>query len=348
MANVPSSADNLDLENQSLSSIFQEGLDLYNNLGKIDEPTNSPSVQANIKKAIHLFENATRLVSLTGLFSTNESIEEVATEDLRFLLLPALLGALCLKITSRDRKDITNVSEIYYKDFLQRCNDYGLSNYKFHDEKPSDANTQKTDLEEITVAINSRAGKIQRFKEQKELKAKLEQLKCNMENENADDEIKRNYFLTMIKLFIYEAIDELSSILSEKQILEHMAQINKDVQIKPKRPPPPPLKPVIITRDEVQKAVFGAGYPALPVMSVQEFYEKRVQDGIFPNPNATNKPLCLQDATPEDISLRDTQEEEEKEKKQEEDDPDFLQHMRETDEFKDDHRRGWGNRMNRS
>lgn len=40
-----------------------------------------------------------------------------------------------------------------------------------------------------------------------------------------------------------------------------------------------PLKAVIITKDEVQKHVFGYGYPSLPRMSVQEFYDSRVQDG---------------------------------------------------------------------
>lgn len=39
-------------------------------------------------------EKATRLASLIGLFSTNESIDEIATSDLQFLLLPALLGSL--------------------------------------------------------------------------------------------------------------------------------------------------------------------------------------------------------------------------------------------------------------
>lgn len=106
-----------------------------------------------------------------------------------------------------------------------------------------------------------------RFKEQKELKSKLADLKTNMENEHADEEIKRNYFLTMVKLFIYEAIDELNSIDMEKPILEHMANMKKDEKPTLKRPPPP-LKPIIITKDEIQKAVFGAGYPSLPTMTV--------------------------------------------------------------------------------
>lgn len=93
-------------------------------------------------------------------------------------------------------------------------------------------------------------------------------LKKNLENEHADEDIKRNYFLTMVKLFIYEAIDELNSIDMEKPILEHMANMKKDEKPKELKRPPPPLKPIIITRDEVQKAVFGAGYPSLPTMTV--------------------------------------------------------------------------------
>lgn len=39
-------------EKESLSEIFKEGLDLYNHLGKIDEPTNSVAVQVSKKRTI--------------------------------------------------------------------------------------------------------------------------------------------------------------------------------------------------------------------------------------------------------------------------------------------------------
>jgi len=37
-----------------------------------------------------------------------------------------------------------------------------------------------------------------------------------------------------------------------------------------------------------------------------------------------------------------------KEKKEEKDDPEYLERARAMDEYKDMHRRGWGNRANRS
>ncbi|XP_023024918.2 immunoglobulin binding protein Tap42 [Leptinotarsa decemlineata] len=332
---------------ESLSSIFKKGLESYNNITNSDQPTNSPDMQISIKRTMKTFEDATRLVSLAGIFSNNESIDEVSTSDLQYFLLPALLGSLNLKLTSGERKDIVDVAEIYFKDFLLRCNAYNLSNYQ---DKKTDEKLNKTELEQLLTAVNTRANKIQRFKEQKELKSKLGDLKKNIENEHVDEEIKREYFITMIKLFIHEAIEELNSIDMEKPILEHMDNMKKDDKIQPKRALPPPLRPIIITKDEVQKAVFGAGYPSLPTMTVNEFYDKRVAEGIFPDPNKKKTvPTSLQEAALAGMSLnQDEKEEELKDKLIEEDDEENIARMRAKDEFKDDHRRGWGNRMNRS
>lgn len=108
------------------------------------------------------------------------------------------------------------------------------------------------------------------------MKNHLENLRTNVQNEQADEQIKRQYFLTMIKVTIHEVVDELESVKMEKPILEHMAKMSLEKNKPSKRPPPPPLKPIIITKDEVQKAVYGAGYPSLPTMTVDEFYTKRV------------------------------------------------------------------------
>jgi immunoglobulin-binding protein 1 len=73
------------------------------------------SSQDNIKKCIGLMEDSTRLVSLTGVFSSNEGIEEVATEDMKYFLLPYLLGQLMQKLCNVDRKEVVQTAEVYYK-----------------------------------------------------------------------------------------------------------------------------------------------------------------------------------------------------------------------------------------
>jgi immunoglobulin-binding protein 1 len=82
-------------------------------------------------------------------------------------------------------------------------------------------------------------------------------------------------------------MDEISSLQQEKNILQHMEKLREESDVPqgqrpPSRRPPPskkPLKPVIITKDQAMKQVFGAGYPSLPVLTVDEFYEQRVKQG---------------------------------------------------------------------
>ncbi|GLV45768.1 Two A-associated protein of 42kDa [Carabus blaptoides fortunei] len=341
---------------ENLSKIFQEGLDLFNNIDKTDEPTNSSEVQANVKRAMGLFEKATKLASLAGLFSVNESIDEVSTSDLQYMLMPALLGTLSLKITNGDRKEIVDVAEIYFKDFLQRCNDYGLSDYTFKDAQASSSNqvANMSELAQLSGMVHTRHNKIQRFKEQKELQSKLNDLKLNMANKNVDDEIKRQYILTMVKIFIFKSIEELDSIEMEKPMLAHMELMkNSDNAAKVVKKEPvrsKPLRPVIITKDDVQKAVFGLGYPSLPTLTVKEFYDQRVRDGVFPDPTKAKSgpPRSLQEAALAGVELDDEPEVVDEERRIENDDAEMLQRMRDKDEYKDEHRRGWGNRMNRS
>lgn len=240
---------------------------------------------------MRIFEDATRLTSLAGVFSSNESVDEVATENLRLFLLPALLGTLALRLTVSNRIEVVETSDTYFRDFLQRCNDYGISNVEI----PPPASIQPDDAEhavnkrpmfDLIGAARNRASKIQKFKEQKALEEELSKLVKVVKSECVDEDVKRDYYLKLIKSYVSKAEEDLDCLQSEKQILAHMKSVKKDAgntesKKKFKSPPCKPLMPVIITRDEVQKAVFGAGYPSLPTMTVQEFYDKRVQDGMY-------------------------------------------------------------------
>lgn len=47
---------------------------------------------------------------------------------------------------------------------------------------------------------------------------------------------------------------------------------------------PAPKAPFIITKDALQAQVFGAGYPSLPVYSIEQFYDKLSCEGHVPKP----------------------------------------------------------------
>lgn len=131
-----------------------------------------------------------------------------------------------------------------------------------------------------------RNAKLRRYQQEKDLESRLSALKKNLDNLNIDDEVKREYFVTLVKLYAVRIIEDLSLLETEKAILERMKEVepmhplaSESQKTQRQRTPAPKLQPIIITRDEVQKKVFGAGYPSLPVLTVQEFYEQRVKDG---------------------------------------------------------------------
>lgn len=116
------------------------------------------------------------------------------------------------------------------------------------------------------------------------MESRLETLRKNLSNPNIDDEIKREYFVTLVKLYVNLSIEEVSMLASEKPILEHMKNTGKAETMtshvsRKQKPSATKLQPIIITRDELQKKVYGAGYPSLPVLTVQEFYDQRVKEG---------------------------------------------------------------------
>lgn len=95
---------------------------------------------------MRMFEDATKLVSIVDMFSDNETFEEVATENIKYFLLPALLGKLATKICgSDDRLHLVKVTEIYFVDFLKRLKIYGLTDVeipKINDEKKEAGDNQ--------------------------------------------------------------------------------------------------------------------------------------------------------------------------------------------------------------
>ncbi|XP_022195635.2 immunoglobulin-binding protein 1 isoform X2 [Nilaparvata lugens] len=352
---------------QKLSGLFDEGWDLFQKINDTKEATNSLNVQRDVKRCMQILENATQLTSLASVFSSNESIEEIATNDVKLLLLPALLGSLTLNLCNRERErsEIVQTAEIYFRDFLQRCKDYSVGG-EFEIPAPRPVDDVEDDARaandgrpkpmfDMEGAARRRASKIKQYHEQKALDAEIESMRQALKTSD-NEEMKRKYYLNVIRSYVSKALEDLDALEAEKQILKFMAKAVKDGEVPAREerrkggnhPQPKPLRPIIITRDEVQKKVFGLGYPSLPTMTVQEFYDKRVRDGDFPDPGQM-KERCLQDIASKE-NARDAEEEEraEKERKEESDDADYLARARRMDEYKDEHRRGEGNRYNRS
>lgn len=139
------------------------------------------------------------------------------------------------------------------------------------------------------------------------------------------------------------SLDELRVLLQRQSI-----DSNNDEDI-PRRmgpsPPSRPLKPLVITRDQLQAKAIGLGYPSMPTMTIDEFYESLAQRGLAPTPEQAKEMASgpkfptAQDLEKEDVA---------KERLVDKDDSDMLAYLRSKDDFQDDHHRGEGNRHNRS
>ncbi|XP_022088421.1 immunoglobulin-binding protein 1-like [Acanthaster planci] len=331
-------------EAPKLSEIFEDSWRIKQELDNVDKPTNSKSYQDTLQKAIKMLEQATVMVSQLNLFSSNEQLEELPTTDIRYLLLPALLGCLSLKVTEEDRLTVVERSKTYFIDFLRRCRQYGVTEEEIPEDPEPRPHPPKGRPDLMAMQAN-REDKIRRYKEAKEMEKRMKALGAHAEMRNKPEDVQREYYVLCLKKWVGTALEELAGIQQEMEILHHMARMKSRQEQgtnaepePPKEKPRQPMKPFILTRDAIQAQVFGAGYPSVPTMTLEEFYQKEIAEGkILPN---------SQNPTP--VSQREEAERKEQEKEEaiERDDPEALRKAREWDDFKDTHKRGCGNREN--
>lgn len=237
----------------------------------------------------------------------------------------------------------------FYRDFLKRCADYEI--YEPNPNTPvvkssTDSSDEKAAL---TAMVLERNYKLEKYRQKKELDDEIKKLKIVMKQDHVDDEVKRDFYEKLLKLSVIDAQEELAMIDQEKQILEYQRNHPEQMAEKAPRRQVKPLKPIIITKDLAQKAVYGLGYPSLPTMTVSEFYDQRVRDGIFPDPKAARNQNSLQERAMGSYTAQEEEQQDiEQEFKLDVDDDYELARARAKDDYKDDHRRGEGNRYNRS
>lgn len=328
-----------------LSELFDQGWGALEELENTHEPLASIGVQERLQRAIRSLESASRRVAQLELFSRNEELEEVCTSELKYLLLPALLGALTLKQTSRERRlEIVQTARAYFLDYLQRCKNYSVS--KFHMPKACEESEEEHPVlsappglgqPNLVAMAAQRQAKIERFRQKKELESQMEIAKKAVDSGQADEDATRHFYLLQLRRWINLSLEEVESIDQELPILRNMGVLQRSTP--PTQPIRPPMKPFILTKDTVQAQVFGAGYPSLPTMTVDEWYSQHQKHGVLPDQGIPRR-VAVEDRDAAEVQ------EEEKERQDERDDEESLRKARSWDDYKDSHRRGYGNRHN--
>nr|XP_055194420.1 immunoglobulin-binding protein 1 isoform X2 [Nyctereutes procyonoides] len=176
-----------------------------------------------------------------------------------------------------------------------------------------------------------------RYKQKKEVEHRLSALKSAVESGQADDERVREYYLLHLRRWIGISLEEIESIDQEIKILREKDSSKEESTSYSSHQDRPPMKPFILTRNVAQAKVFGAGYPSLASMTVNDWYDQHQKYGVLPDQGVAK-------TTPE--LKRGTQQQEDQEQKEDEDDEQMLHRAREWDDWKDTHPRGYGNRQN--
>ncbi|XP_069842037.1 immunoglobulin-binding protein 1 [Dendropsophus ebraccatus] len=335
-------AEETEPELPKLSELLDKGWQILEEIEDSSQPAGVREVQDKVKRGLGMLEEATRMVSQLQLFSSNEDLDEISSTDIRYLLLPALLGALTLKqVDLSHRLQHLEAARLYFLDFLKRCHDYKVSKFNLpgqeeavQGEDEPVRNTRAGIPPSLTAMAIQRQAKIERYKQRKELENKLSSLKESVKSGTADEEQVREYYLLHLRHWVCIALEEVESIDQELPMVKARAMMKGADVTQPPRPTRPPMKPFILTRDALQAKVFGAGYPSLPTMTVDDWYEQHRSKGVLPDQGVSSRP------TDEEQEAAD------RERKEEQDDPDSLQKARNWDDWKDTHPRGYGNRKN--
>lgn len=171
-----------------------------------------------LEDAIKLFEDTRNLIRQMSLFSNNESIEDVNTAEIRFLLVDYYLAVLVQQRRVTDRRLMLQQAKELYIIFLQRCLDYGIADQSEKSQMDqvlgphvagADDNSSPRDAGQV------RADKIKRYKHEKALE---ERLRASADTD--DEELARKTSILVLHISISKTLHDMENLSQELAILE--------------------------------------------------------------------------------------------------------------------------------
>ncbi|KAL5803481.1 hypothetical protein ACOSQ3_031939 [Xanthoceras sorbifolium] len=213
------------MEDLPLPALFEEARKIH------QAATESGGDQEAVKKGCEILEKCEDMISKLGLFSANETKDEISTSNIKYILVPYYLGELIEKVAQDDRLQILKASLAKLKEFLSFCETMEL----VPEEELGTSGQAGTN-----TFVDRRARKVARFKRQRAAESKLLEIKERKERrgrstkaaalstpveageEDAlddDGEEEREAWLTTISLAICKAYDLLEMLKKEEEML---------------------------------------------------------------------------------------------------------------------------------
>ncbi|KAH8487647.1 hypothetical protein Peur_069044 [Populus x canadensis] len=214
------------MEDLPLPSLFDQASKIH-----LKSTESGSSDKELVKKGIEALENCEEMISKLGLFSSNETKEDISTTNLKYILVPFYLAELTENIAQDDRIQILKASQAKLKEFLSFCEAMELV-----PEEELQTFSQGTP----NTFADRRALKIARYRRQIAAEAKLEKIKEQKERRfhstkaaavstlveageedllDDDGEEEREAWIITISLAICKAIDLLEMLKKEEEML---------------------------------------------------------------------------------------------------------------------------------
>ncbi|KAL4679314.1 hypothetical protein H8959_008964 [Pygathrix nigripes] len=157
------------------------------------EPAGSRTVQEKVFKGLDLLDKAAEMLPPLELFSRNEDLEEIASTDLKCLLVPAFQGALTTKqVNPSKRLDHLQRAREHFINYLTQCHCYHVAEFELTKAKSNSAENHTANSSvaypSLVAMASQRQGKEERYKQKKELEHRLSEMKSAVESGQADDE----------------------------------------------------------------------------------------------------------------------------------------------------------------
>ncbi|KAK0259643.1 Type 2A phosphatase-associated protein 42 [Friedmanniomyces endolithicus] len=207
-------------ESRSLRSVYTEAEEKRTAI-ESSAYSNSSTFQENLLAAIHLYEECVIIANRVALFSPNESLEDIATADLQFLLLNYHIAELILRINGQQhRKANLQRAQQTYERYLKQLDQYDILGkddaalLEQYQDSPNTFSTAST-----VDAAARRDAKIKRFRAEKALKQKLEYMRRNPSVLQNDEAAARELHLTELAFCTHQTFQALESVGQELHIL---------------------------------------------------------------------------------------------------------------------------------
>ncbi|KAL9613893.1 MAG: hypothetical protein Q9167_001571 [Letrouitia subvulpina] len=213
-------------QHSSLRALFDAGKQQRKQTESLPD-SSTVTYQDTLRTAIAAFEECRKLSERLSLFSPNETEDDITSSDLPYLQINYYLGELIQKENTVGRNTILRLAQDAYERYLKLLDSYDMlsePNAKLYERFLE--GRDEFSLVTSSDPTERRNTKISRFKQEKDLKLKLEFLAQTPIALQQDDAAIREVYLAEIQLSTHDTFQALDMIAQELKIITLMPNMS--------------------------------------------------------------------------------------------------------------------------